>query len=380
MTAELPVIAHFTTLHPRWDPRIRLKEVATLSRHLDADVRLFVQDGEGDEVDPAGYRIVDTGPRERTRLIGMLRGGLRMIAAVRRARPHVAHFHDPELMPWALLLRLSGTKVIYDVHEDLPRQIRHSPAFPAWVRPLLPWGATAFEWIGTRFLSGQVAATPDIAERFPARSTVLVQNHPLIGELHIADPVPMRDRPLELAYIGGLSPGRGLSQLLDAIQRVPQPTKIAFAGWFSNDRDSEVAHSHPGWSRVRDLGMRSRSEVAELLGKTRAGLVLFQPLPNNIAGRPMKLFEYMSAGLPVIASDFPRWREIVDGAGCGLLVDPRDPQAIAQAMQWFADNPEEAGEMGKRGHKSILERYSWDAEAERLVDFYRRRLLGKAAK
>lgn len=380
MTATKAVIAHLTTLHPRWDPRIRLKEVASLARALDADVRLYVQDGQGDEVDPGGYRIIDIGPRSPSRLSGMIKGGLRMIAAVRRARPDVVHFHDPELLPWALLLRLSGTKVVYDVHEDLPRLIRHSPAFPAWLRPLLPIPASVFEWVGARLLSAQVAATPDIAARFPSRKTVLVQNHALIGELHAPMQVPMRERPQEFAYIGGISLGRGILQMLDAITQVPEPAKLAIAGWFAKTREQELAEACPGWRRVRALGIKSRDEIAELLSRARAGLVLFQPLPNNIAGRPIKLFEYMSAGLPVIASDYPRWREIVDGAGCGLLVDPEDPAAIAHAMQWMLDHPDEAQAMGERGRRTVLERYSWESEATKLVDLYTSRLVPAAAR
>jgi hypothetical protein len=87
------------------------------------------------------------------------------------------------------------------------------------------------------------------------------------------------------------------------------------------------------------------------------------------------MFEYMAAGLPVIASDFPLWREIVDGAGCGLLVDPMDPRAIAEAMQWIIDHPEEAAEMGRRGRAAVEHTYNWEAESTKLVELYRRLLL-----
>jgi glycosyltransferase involved in cell wall biosynthesis len=82
----------------------------------------------------------------------------------------------------------------------------------------------------------------------------------------------------------------------------------------------------------------------------------------------------MAAGLPVIASDFPLWREIVEEAGCGLLVDPKDPQAIADAMQWILDHPEEAAEMGRRGRAAVEARYNWEAESAKLVSLYRRLL------
>jgi len=98
----------------------------------------------------------------------------------------------------------------------------------------------------------------------------------------------------------------------------------------------------------------------------------------NIAWTPdltiAQMFEYMAAGLPVIASDFPLWRNIVEEAQCGLLVNPEDPQAIADALQWIIDHPEEAAAMGLRGQQAVKEKYNWNNEAAKLVEFYHREL------
>ena len=103
----------------------------------------------------------------------------------------------------------------------------------------------------------------------------------------------------------------------------------------------------------------------------RCGLVLFRPAPNHLEAQPNKLFEYMSAGLPVIASDFPAWRELVEGTGAGLLVDPDDPQAIAHAIAWILRHPAEAEQMGRRGREAVYRDFNWDREAEKLAACYR---------
>jgi glycosyltransferase involved in cell wall biosynthesis len=134
------------------------------------------------------------------------------------------------------------------------------------------------------------------------------------------------------------------------------------------------ARAMPEWSAVRFEGWTSREGVADILADGRAGLVILKPVENEMVSLPIKLFEYMAAGMPVIASDFPVWREIVDSAGCGLLVDPLDLDAIVAAMQWVADHPDEAEEMGRRGRQAIEDRLNWEREAEGLVTFYRVRL------
>jgi len=135
----------------------------------------------------------------------------------------------------------------------------------------------------------------------------------------------------------------------------------------------------PGWGRVEFLGWQSREQVAALLGRVRAGLVLLHPTLNYYDALPVKLFEYMSAGVPVIASDFPLWRKIVERAGCGLVADPLDPHAIASAIEWLLTHPDEAEAMGKRGQEAVHKLYNWEIESKKLRVFYEKILTGKGA-
>jgi glycosyltransferase involved in cell wall biosynthesis len=100
--------------------------------------------------------------------------------------------------------------------------------------------------------------------------------------------------------------------------------------------------------------------------------VLFHPVPNHVFAQPNKMFEYMSAGIPVIASDFPLWKAIIEGNKCGICVDPLNPDEIADAIEWIAQHPNEAEEMGNNGRRAVETIYNWDIERNKLLAFYQK--------
>jgi glycosyltransferase involved in cell wall biosynthesis len=113
-----------------------------------------------------------------------------------------------------------------------------------------------------------------------------------------------------------------------------------------------------------------RTEVVDLLKRSRAGLVTLHDLPVYQVSLPIKMFEYMAAGLPIIASDFPFWRELLNDYDCAIFVNPHVPQESAGAIDWILSNPDQAYAMGARGRYGVLSRYNWAPEAEKLVAFY----------
>jgi glycosyltransferase involved in cell wall biosynthesis len=368
------MIIHFSTVHPRDDSRIRSKELATLAKTF-GNVSLYVQDGLGGADDPDnGYPIVDTGPR-LPRLRRMVVGGWRMFRAVAKARPRIAHFHDPELLPWAILLKLYGIKIVYDVHEDMPEQVKHNPGLPRLAQRILPPFVAIAEWIGARLIDGLVVPTQTIADRFPPAKTALVRNFPILEELYRPSGAPFGARSLDFAYVGYISEVRNIFGMMKAVAALKEPNaKLRLVGTFAIEKTEREAMAMPEWGAIRYEGWATREQVAAILADVRAGLVLLKPVEHEMLTLPIKLFEYMAAGIPVISSDFPVWREIVEGAGAGLLVDPLDTSAITQAMRWIIDHPQEAEAMGKRGRLAVEERFNWAMEAKTLNNFYEKRL------
>ena len=161
--------------------------------------------------------------------------------------------------------------------------------------------------------------------------------------------------------------------MIQAIALFPEAmeVRLRLAGNFADEPLEQEMRALPGWRRVDFLGWQSREQVDRLMAQCRLGLVTYHPGRTHNESQPNKLFEYMSLGLPVVASNFPLWREIVEGTRCGIVVDPLDPKAIAGAMQGLLAHRAEAEAMGQRGREAVRLKFNWSVEAEKLLALYR---------
>ena len=214
-----------------------------------------------------------------------------------------------------------------------------------------------------------VTATPFIRERFRRLSSnvVDVNNFPILSELHLPN-LNWSKKERAVCYVGGITKFRGIYEMIEAIGQTD--AKLLLAGQFSPADGRNRAVIMPGWDRVEELGQLNRNEVKEVLSRSMAGLVVLHPIINYIDSLPIKMFEYMSAGIPVISSDFPLWKEIIEGNQCGICVNPLNPGAIAQAIRWIVDNPDEAKQMGENGRRAVEEKYNWESESQKLLAMY----------
>jgi len=365
-------IAHLTSVHQPHDVRIFHKQCKSL-RSNGYEVALVVKADSDQIIDSVQILAI---PEESSRLKRFFYSSWAVYKKAIASKAKICHFHDPELIPTAILLSLRGRKVIYDVHEDLPRQILSKDWIPTWLRYPVSWLAATSEWIGSRlFFSAIVPATPKIASRFPESKTVLVQNFPLRDEFNstATNKASYLRRPNRVIYVGGLSKIRGIVENINAFKYIQNSDcRLVLAGSFEDDKLESECRSLDGWSSIQFKGYLSRKEMQKIFDESRIGLVLFHPQPNHVDAQPNKMFEYMSASLPLIASDFPLWREIVEGAKCGLLVDPLKPEEIAKAIDWLLDHPEEAEQMGKNGRKAVEDKYNWSHEENKLLKLYKK--------
>ncbi|QQS16466.1 MAG: glycosyltransferase family 4 protein [Neisseriales bacterium] len=360
-------VVHVTSVHPRNDVRIFTKECVTLARAGYA-VTLFVADGKGNG-QCQGVTIVDVGCFARGgRLMRMTYTIYRLFQAVRSLGSCLVHFHDPELIIMALWLKKLGYRVIYDIHEDVPRQLLTKYWIPRWIRPTCSYLWIHLEHYAAKRFDALVVPTLHLQDRFRRikNPTILLRNYPLLTEL--GKPVAWSKRKNEICYIGSISSIRGINILIEAIHQARVPLQLA--GLWSEPMLHEQLVKKAGWCWVHELGVVNRQGIMNILMRVKVGVVTLLPTPNHLLALPIKLFEYMAVGLPVIVSDFPLWRSIVEQAQCGLLVDPSDAQAIAQAIRQLLDNPKMAKAMGDAGRQAVLKQYNWEMESHKLFALY----------
>lgn len=365
-------IAHLSILHKPLDTRVFRKECRALAA-AGYDVHLVAAAPPADEVDGVTFHSV---ARDRVRPPAR-RQAPRQVRAARHAfrlRASVYHLQEPHLIPLGLCLKLAGARVIYDVHEDYPAHARSK----LFHRPLrgrvkaLGW--RVLEALARAAFDGFVCASPALAQVFPADRTVVVGNLPLHRELAAleAERLPYDERPNVVVYAGGISDGRAFRETMAALDLLPPELdcRLSMIGEFRTRSLEEVARRQP---RVDVSPWQPHPAVARAVGTARVGLALLHPFPNHVDPiRSQKVFEYMAVGLPVIASDMPRWRELIEEIGCGVVVDPRDPAAIAAAIRHLIEHPDEAEAMGRRGQEAVRAELNWDPEEGRLLALYRR--------
>ena len=396
----------------RPDPRV-LKEAGTLARAGYA-LTVIAWDREGrypaEETVAAGAGAAFTVRRVqevRSSYGAGLRQALRLprfwLAAWRqlnRLRPAVVHCHDFDTLPpgwlWAKLHRCA---VIYDAHEYYTELQRPRLGRSRIGRVLLAL-ISAAEQVLSRTASAVVTVDERIARRYRNRRVVVIGHYPprdfappLVRPVGLdtaaaqptnqnaSEPVTGHRSPVTgphpatLVYAGRFSIDRGLLVIAAALQRLAQqgfrPRLRLLGTWTNPAEEHAFAEATRGLeAQIEHAGWVPFEYVAEQLQQCDIALAVLQPIERYVAALPVKLFEYMACGLPVVISDFPANREIVAGANCGLLVDPADVEAVTAALARLLADPAEARRLGENGRRAFEAHYNWQALEPRLLAVY----------
>lgn len=359
-------VCHMTSAHPSKDIRIFYKECATLSQK---GFKVFLV-AHGEEFTEKGVYVRGVGEPYGSRLKRMLFASRNVYQKALEVDADIYHFHDPELLPYGLKLKKRGKYVVYDSHEDVPRQILAKSWIPKPIRKLVSRCYERYEKYIARQLDYVITATDhirDIFIKYGCRAES-VKNYPLLDDIQCNNDDYLLRKPI-VCYAGGVTEQRGITNILRAVNGMNVEFDIAGDLDEGYRRQLEIMD---GWNCVNYLGYLNRERINALYNRSRAGLVILRDTPNHRHSLPIKMFEYMAAGIPVIASDFPLWKEIIDNVHCGICVDPDDTDAIRSAIEYILSEVTSAKKMGANGRKAICDFYSWNIEGKKLTDIYKK--------
>ena len=285
----------------------------------------------------------------------------------------VYHLHDPELLPFALKLKKKGKKVVFDSHEKYTEQISAKHYLPGWTRHFVSKLYSFFEdYVLKRIDAVVFPCTMGGKNPFEGKCkrAAIISNSAILGEFYDFFDVNTEKKKNTVTYVGGLTEARGIT--IDMLAADRAGAKLVLAGPFSSEEYHRQLKAMPEYACVDYRGILNREEVRKLLASSQIGLCTLldrgQYLKIDTFG--IKVYEYMSMGLPVILSKSTYNQKMVDAYKFGICVDPENPDELAAAIRYLLDNPEEARQMGENGRRAVKEEFNWGVEEKKLLALY----------
>jgi glycosyltransferase involved in cell wall biosynthesis len=316
------------------------------------------------------------GPRARARrILNGLSFALRALMVARRVRPALVHANDWNTMWSGIAIKLvCGARLVYDSHE-------------LWVDRNGRWESRlwllASEALFVRVADEVLASSPGhataIAARYRVTRPTIVRNIPEARPAAASSPIARRGKasnacqaPL-VAYVGGLMPGRGLEQAIDAVALLPDVRLRTIGSGSAAYRASLMARAAAleVADRVELCAPVRPGDVTGALAGAAVGLCLIQPICRSYElCLPNKLFEYAAAGLPILASDVPVIASVVRDEGLGVVVAADRPDSVAMGLRHLL-SPDRWRPAAERV-KAFADTHDWPAEASTLAGVYAR--------
>jgi glycosyltransferase involved in cell wall biosynthesis len=358
-------VTHISTVHPAFDTRIFYKECTSLVKN-GYKVNLVVTHHKEETIDK--IHIIPLPSIENRWVRGIFKPWMALIKAL-KTKASIYHFHDPELIPVGIVLKLLGKKIIYDVHEDVPNDILHKYWIPKLLRAPISFFMKSLQILGAKVFDGIITATPHINQIFQkyGAETVNINNYP---SFHHNDELFLDHKePNSICYIGCITKERGIIELVKALEGTS--IKLYLAGKFDTHLLEQEVRSLPGWKNVQYMGYLERENIKLIYEKSLIGICLFHKIPNHEYCLPNKIFEYWSWGLPIIASDIAYWKSCFSTPEIIEFVNLKSVSQLRNKLLMMLSNDIQLKEAGFLSRQLVLKNYNWDSEADKLIYFYK---------
>lgn len=361
-------ILHLTTVHPRRDTRIFYRECISLKKE-GYDTYLLVADGLGNE-EVEGVHVIDIG-KEKSRIKNFFIGYRKIIDQVKQLQPKLVHLHDPELIVVGRKIQKMGIPVVFDIHENIAVQILDKKYIPKLLRKPISSVYKKVEQYCIKNLH-LIIAEHSYKDVYTARgkSMTIVLNMPDLDHFR---PYQTLDRGgNEIFYIGGISNERGLDVTLAALKILKNKGVTFFMHYLGPISKEKLAELDLNGIQddIKFYGRMDSKKGFEISKSCAVGLSVLKPIKNYVGSYSTKIFEYMAIGLPVITSNFPLYKNVVEKYDCGFCIEPSSPEDLADSIVKLLHDPKLGQKMGQNGIKAVSEQFNWSFEKSKLANTY----------
>lgn len=333
------------------------------------DVTLIVSDDEPEEY-IEGVRVVPNGFKQSGYLKRIFKLPSVMYRKAKEMDADIYQTCSVDLLSVGLRLRRCGKKNIFHLRESHPYTFKQSSKLPKWltdvfVSLMVVW----MKFCLKRYDYVITVAEPisDYLHEWGVEKVSVQGNYPIINRdynLTLNDYLSRENRIFYFGIIYTISCQR---YLLDALQKVDDVSYLLAGKFTSKNGYYEKVKMHPKWKEVEFVNGFKHEELASFFKRSTICNVLRDfsktDTPDGSLGI-IKIFESMEAALPIICSDVPVYREMMKKYNCGLLVDPKNSEQIADAINYLVEHKKEAWKMGQEGRRAVIEEYSWDAQSK----------------
>jgi len=196
--------------------------------------------------------------------------------------------------------------------------------------------------------------------------------------IDFATDVSMKDKRYDLIYCGAITELRGVFEMIKAIKSskayYPEIKALFLGNYYPSSLKNELSDLLKTESLNENITLHDAvpyRKVADYYNKSKIGLVLLQKVKTFEVSMPIKIFEYMAFGLPIIGSDFGHMKDYIERDACGIAVTPNDTEAISRAIVKMLKDEELWMKYSENGRNAAKSKYRWDLELEKLIGYYK---------
>lgn len=337
------------------------------------DTIYVVNDDEPDS-EKNGLKIVGTGhSQRRSYLTRIFVAPFQSYKVLKKINADVYQTWCLENMLVCMLLKLHGKKIVFQLREEHPYLYMLNKEKPLWLRRMVVSILLVLMKIFLRRFDYVLATGDDegeILKELGVKRYKIQGNFPFVNKdfrLSLEDYLKRENR---IVYFGSIYRISCQEYLLKAMEKTNN-VKYLLAGRFRGTEDyHELLMQYPKWADVEFIDGFSKEEQEGFMSRSTISNVLrdfSQTHFHNGNIGIIKIFESMEAGLPLICSDVPVYRKIWEEYKFGILVDPTNPDQIADAINYLVNNKEKAYKMGQEGRRAVIEKFNCEVVSKEYV-------------